>query len=209
MTTKTYPLASVTVNNTTIPQVTYKGQPVLTMKAIAALHDVSLSNIKSNHANNRRYFKEGVDFFKLTAAEAKMAGFPHPSECQSEFATKSLFTYGGPGIVLFTKSGYLKLTKSLTDAKAWAVHQTLSDSYFQLEEIKTVLKETGGVYVAPEAVDDDNTLLFAKALKAADIMLAKRDAQIAEMHYLKFWDIVPTSGHKLWVQGHGCFARFK
>lgn len=151
------------------------------MKAIAALHGVSLSNIKNNHANNRRHFKEGIDFFKLTAAEAKLAGFPHPSECQSEIATKTLFTYGGPGIVLFTKSGYLMLVKSLTDDRAWQVQRTLVDCYFQLEEIKTVLKETGGVYVAPEAVDDDNTLLFAKALKAADIMLAKRDAQIAEL----------------------------
>lgn len=79
-------------------------------------------------------------------------------------------------MVLFTKAGYLKLTKSMTDAKAWAVHQTLIDCYFQHEEIKQVLKETGGVYVASEAADDDHALLFAKALKAADLMLAKRDA---------------------------------
>lgn len=79
-------------------------------------------------------------------------------------------------MILFTKSGYLMFTKSLQDDKAWEVMRVLVDSYFQHEEIKQVLKETGGVYVAPEAADDDHALLFAKALKAADLMLAKRDA---------------------------------
>jgi len=124
---------------------------VLTSAAIAAVHDVPTINIRKNFNNNRHRFNEGVDFLKLTAAEAKAQGFQAPASSECKSFTQAMFTYSGTGLLLFTKSGYLKLTKSMTDAKAWAVHQTLINSYFQLEEIKTVLKETGGVYVAPEA----------------------------------------------------------
>lgn len=135
---------------------------MLASVAIAQLHDVPVANIRVNFTYNKQHFVEGSDYFKLTYAEWM----------KQDILISPLFMANrSQGIVLFTKAGNLKLTKSLTDAKAWAVHQTLSDCYLQLEEIKTVLKETGSVYVAPEAVDDDNTLLLAKALKAADIML--------------------------------------
>lgn len=131
---------------------------MLTVKAIAAFHERPVIAIRQNCLNNRQYFKEGVDFFNISASEAKEAGFLHPSQVESKFSTQALFTYGGPGVMLFTKSGYLMLVKTMTDPKAWQVQRTLVDCYFQLEEIKTVLEETGGVDVAPEAVDDDNTL---------------------------------------------------
>jgi len=172
------PLASVTVNNTTIPQVTYKGQPVLSSAAVAEVHGISKATVDSSFHRNRYMYEEGEDYFKVPFAEWKKLR----NEDSPLFRGST-----GHGILLFTKRGYLMLVKSLNDKVSWQAQRTLVDSYFELQEVKTVLKETGGVYVAPEAVDDDNTLLFAKALKAADIMLAKRDAQIAEMHTKMHW----------------------
>lgn len=180
----TTPLVSVAVNNTTIPQVIYKGQPVLTASAIAAVHGIQPINIRSNFNNNRKYFTEGVDYFPLTAVEAMRADFRHISKASHPYVKNfnlTHFLYSGHGIVLFTKSGYLKLTKSMTDAKAWAVHQTLINTYFQHEEVQAVLKETGGVYVSEEAMFDDDDLLIAKALKAASLKIERYEARLSEM----------------------------
>ena len=60
-----------------LPQVTYKGQPVLTIRAVAEALGCSSKNIADNFANNRAEFDQGADYFHLNANEARSMGFPY------------------------------------------------------------------------------------------------------------------------------------
>jgi DNA-binding XRE family transcriptional regulator len=107
---------SITINGQTLPVLSYEGQRVVTYKDVATVHQVEEKTIRNNFANNRKHFKEGIDFFLLRGKKA----------CQN-IGRASYVTQ----INVFTESGYLMLAKSLTDDLSWQVQRELVNNYFK------------------------------------------------------------------------------
>ncbi|MCG8992730.1 ORF6N domain-containing protein [Laribacter hongkongensis] len=166
-----------------LPQVTYKGQPVLTIRAVADALGCSSKNITDNFANNRAEFDQGADCFHLSANEARSMGFPYVaktgrprlltsetivsvlkdhegnvsatartlgvsrqtvmrardgvSAVDPKISGPFLFSYSSAGIVLYTRRGLAKLSKSVGTPEAWAMMDTFIDAYFTLEGFAT------------------------------------------------------------------------
>ncbi|MCG9027204.1 ORF6N domain-containing protein [Laribacter hongkongensis] len=160
-----------------LPQVTYKGQPVLTARAIAvALGCASPQYINTNFRRNLDKFSEGMDYFRLTPTEAQGLGFPYPrgvKVSKHQIDGLTLFTYSGRGLVLFTRRGLAKLSKSIGTPEAWAMMDTFIDAYFTLEGIAT-----GPLSTREEAAQKAHEVVAkgASLLPGIDLQLAGKNA---------------------------------
>ncbi|WP_160796226.1 ORF6N domain-containing protein [Craterilacuibacter sinensis] len=126
------------MNSVTLPQVTYKGQPVLTTRALAELLGCKPHAVTVNFGRNQHKFMQGIDFIKINAVEARAAGLPHTTaKLVSQIETLELFRYSSQGVVLFTRRGLAKLSKSVGTPQAWAMMDTFIDAYFTLEGLAT------------------------------------------------------------------------
>ncbi|MCG9107001.1 ORF6N domain-containing protein [Laribacter hongkongensis] len=161
-------------NGLEIPQVLYKGQPVLTARAIAEALGCSLGAVHTNFSANRAHYSEGEDYFKLSVAEAKALGLPSPKvKSDSGILSLKFFKYGGSGIVLFTRRGLAKLSKSVGTPEAWAMMDTFIDAYFTLEGIAT-----GSLSTREEAAQKAHEVVAkgASLLPGIDLQLAGKNA---------------------------------
>lgn len=160
-------LKTITVNAVTLPQVTYKGQPVLTTRALAELLGCKPHAVTVNFSRNQHKFVQGLDFIKINAVEARAAGLPHTTaKLVSQIETLELFRYSSQGVVLFTRRGLAKLSKSVGTPQAWAMMDTFIDAYFTLEGLATgSLSVHEGAAKAQEVVKRGQGLFAGIALQ--------------------------------------------
>lgn len=169
-TISTRPAAVIPMGNgLELPQVTYKGQAVLTSKAIAAVLGSDRRDISRNFERKRSMYEEGVDYFLLTSKEAKALGFPHPSQkLGRQIVALDFFRYSGTGMVLFTRRGLAKLSKSVGTPQAWAMMDTFVDAYFTLEGLANgTLSNLEAAAKAREVVSTGSMLLDGMLLGRA------------------------------------------
>jgi phage antirepressor YoqD-like protein len=138
----------VTVGGTEIRKIEYRGQQVVTYGMIDQVHGRPDGTAKRNFDENRERFVVGEDFFDLTRDEIR-TNLP-----------EGLFSKFAPKAHLITRRGYLKITKSLNDDKAWEVFDEMIERYFAATNV-----------VAPEFQIPQT---FAEALRLA----AKQSEQI-------------------------------
>ena len=120
-------IMNVNGNNLSIKE--YEGQRVVTLWDIARLHGKDVKGIKNNFDRNIKYMVKNEDYFLV--------------EKQSDFArtlstTKDIDYHvinAIKDIPIFTESGYLMMTKPMTDDLSWKVQKVLVKSYFKLKEI--------------------------------------------------------------------------
>lgn len=105
----------VKVNSQDVTVKEFKGQRVVTLKDIDAVHERSDGTARRNFNTNRKHLIKGEDYFVRNSSEA-----------QKEFGITA-----PNGLVLLTESGYLMLVKSFTDDLAWTVQRQLVRNYFQ------------------------------------------------------------------------------
>lgn len=105
----------VTINHTELPVKEYKGQRVVTLKEIDAVHERPEGTARKRFNDNKKHFIEETDYFVRNSDEAaKEFGIIAPN-----------------GLTLITESGYLMLVKSFTDDLAWTVQRQLVNTYFR------------------------------------------------------------------------------
>ena len=93
-------------NGLGIPQVTYKGQPVLTARAIAEVLGCDVKAVQDNYRNNRRHFYAGKHIHILNVTEAKAMGLSHvAAKIDLKISGLNFFRYSGSGVALFTREG--------------------------------------------------------------------------------------------------------
>ena len=116
----------VKINNQELQIKELNGHRVVTFKEIDRVHERVEGTARRNFNENKfnkdgsERFIEGVDYFVRNSYEAKME-----------------FNIIAPsGLTLITESGYLMLTKSLTDDLAWTVQRKLVNNYFRVTEQK-------------------------------------------------------------------------
>ena len=108
----------VTINQVQIEQLTYRGESVVTLAQIARVHAVSEKTVESSFQRHRDRFTEGKHFYRIDFTEAS-------SLLLSEGANSN-------GLTVFTRKGYLLLTKPMRDTKAWEVQEQMVDEYFTM-----------------------------------------------------------------------------
>ncbi|MCG9115790.1 ORF6N domain-containing protein [Laribacter hongkongensis] len=157
-----------------LPQVTYKGQPVLTVKAIAEALGTDLDNIQKNYSRNRRRFKAGQHVHLITAHEAKALGFLSvSSKSNGQIVGLNFFRYAGKGMTLFTREGVALLATTVGTDEAWVMRQTFIDAYFTLEGIAT-----GSLSTREEAAQKAHEVVAkgTSLLPGIDLQLAGKNA---------------------------------
>lgn len=108
----------VCINQQPLEVKEYKGQKVLTLSDIDAVHKRPDGTARKRFNDNKKHFIENVDYFKVK-----------PSDFQ--LSEKRTFSITSPrGATLVTESGYLMLVKSFTDELAWDVQRQLVNCYF-------------------------------------------------------------------------------
>jgi len=116
----------IKVGNVEVKAKEYRGQRVVTVWDIAEVHNKRVSKINELFKYNRSKFTTDIDYFSMTPKEF--------SESFSGFQSK--IPNNVKEIILFTESGYLKLTKPFTDDLSWKVQGMLIDVYFKAKEME-------------------------------------------------------------------------
>jgi len=115
-----------TVTVESLPVIAYKGQPVITSKALAALYGVEPVNIRKNLSKNKDRFFLGKHFFKVSSRELRGI-----NACVTESNADG---FGVPdktrGLTLWTARGAARHAKMLHTDAAWEVFEKLEDCYF-------------------------------------------------------------------------------
>lgn len=110
----------VQIGDVDLEQVFYKGQPVATFAQIDQAHKRPEGTAKRNFYENHDRFAEGSDFALV------------PASLRDEFRTFGI-EVPNRGLMVITRRGYLKLTKSLGDDLAWSVFDDMIERYFAAE----------------------------------------------------------------------------
>ncbi|WP_330508113.1 ORF6N domain-containing protein [Pseudomonas putida] len=112
-------MSLVTIHNTQLPVVEYRGQRVASTQMIDQVHERPDGTTRRNFNENRGRFVEGEDYFKVSAEEIRTHKImPISNRAHEDFT-------------LFTEQGYLMIVKSLTDDLAWTVQRQLVSNYFR------------------------------------------------------------------------------
>jgi hypothetical protein len=157
----------LTINDTTLPVVEYRGERVITLAMIDKVHQRPEGTARRNFNEHRARFVEGEDFVELTA---------------NEIRTQSLsiaFPARTPKGILLTESGYLMLVKPFTDDLAWDVQRKLVKSYFvkaPTPEQPDVLATLPAEHRALVAIMIDNVSIKVKQAEQDAIQSAQADS---------------------------------
>jgi len=113
--------AIVTIAGTDLTKIEYRGQQVVTLAMIDKVHGRVDGTAGRTFRENRSRFVEGDDFIEVDQPdEIRRLGFTRPQG-------------GTPALVLLiTRRGYLKITKSLNDDRAWEVFDEMVERYFAI-----------------------------------------------------------------------------
>lgn len=120
-------MSQITIHNTELPIVEYRGQRVVTLAMVDAVHRRPENTARRNFNENKDRFIDGEDFFKTTPSELRQ----HFVRASCEIPCNKLVPIQGRGVTLLTEQGYLMLCKSLTDDLAWDVQRQLVNRYFR------------------------------------------------------------------------------
>jgi len=111
-------MSLVTIHNTQLPVVEYRGQRVVTLAMIDQVHERPDDTAGRNFREHRDRFIVGSDYYVIARSEnseIRGLGFDVPNR----------------GLIALTEQGYLMLVKSLTDDLAWTVQRQLVSNYFR------------------------------------------------------------------------------
>lgn len=112
----------VKVNNVELNPIVWNGERVITCTDIDRVHNRASGTASRNFIKNRHRLVIEKDYYKLSSNEIR--------------GLKPNNDYNFPrGAIVFTKSGYLMIVKSLNDDRAWEVQRQLVNAYFTLEKV--------------------------------------------------------------------------
>lgn len=108
----------VTINNVDLPVLDYKGQRVVTLSQVDAVHDRVDGTSRRTFNDHKHRLVEGEDYFVCDTYEARELGFTAPN-----------------GMTLITESGYTMLVKPFNDNLAWQVQRQVVTGYFAAQRL--------------------------------------------------------------------------
>lgn len=114
-------LPHVSIAGTDVEKIEYQGQPVVTFAMIDKVHQRVEGTARRTFNENRERFISGEDFIELTSDEIRT------------MSSEGVFAPRTARANVITRRGYLKITKSLNDDRAWEVFDEMVERYFSVE----------------------------------------------------------------------------
>jgi hypothetical protein len=108
----------ITIHNTQLPIVEYRGQRVVTLAMIDQVHERPDGTAKRNFGEHKARLIDGEDYHSVSASQ------------RDEFRSFEI-DIPNRGLTVLTEQGYLMIVKSLTDDLAWTVQRQLVTNYFR------------------------------------------------------------------------------
>ncbi|WP_339885241.1 ORF6N domain-containing protein [Vreelandella maris] len=105
-----------------VPELSYRGKPVVTTSVLAALYGTEAKYIQNNYKRNEARFEEGKHYFKVTGNELK--------ELKKQPSLRGLVSKMVSHLLLYTERGAARHAKMLETDAAWDVFEALEDNYF-------------------------------------------------------------------------------
>lgn len=134
---------AIQVNEQEILIKDYNGQRVVTLWNIANLHNTTVKHMRMTFERTKKHMIENEDYFLVEKEDNFVVTI-----CDQEKLNKNAINRS-KDIPIFTESGYLMITKSLTDDLSWKVQRQLVNCYFKVRE---VVKEAVENEIKPELV---------------------------------------------------------
>jgi hypothetical protein len=141
----------VSINGRDLVIKEYNGQRVLTIWDIARLHNTSTTHIRNTFDRNIKRLTKDEDYFIVE----KQSEFAHTFCMSKEIDHHAL--NAAKNIPIFTEAGYLMITKPLADDLSWFIQKQLVKTYFQMQEVKEVIKNQ----LSPESAIEHSQFLIS------------------------------------------------
>lgn len=147
---------TITIHQTQMPIVEYRGQRVVTFAIIDQVHERPEGTAKRNFSDNRDRFRAGEDYFLIPKSESdgfRTFGIEVPNR----------------GLTVLTEQGYLMVVKSLTDDLAWTVQRQLVNSYFRPQQFTVPQTRAEAMRLAADLEEQNEVLALENQQQAKKI----------------------------------------
>lgn len=148
--------AVITIHNTQLPIVEYRGQRVVTLTMIDQVHQRVDGTAARNFRENRQRFIDGADYSLLAKSQnLEIQGL------DAEIPNR--------GLIVLTEQGYLMIVKSLTDDLAWDVQRQLVNRYFRPQQFPIPQTRAEAMRLAADLEEQNELLAIENQQQAAKI----------------------------------------
>ncbi|MEE1918462.1 ORF6N domain-containing protein [Pseudomonas asiatica] len=146
----------ITIHNTQMPVVEYRGQRVVTLAMIDQVHERPDDTAGRNFREHRDRLIVGSDYYVIARSEnseIRGLGFDVPNR----------------GLIVLTEQGYLMLVKSLTDDLAWTVQRQLVSNYFRPQAFPVPRTRADALRLAADLEEQNEMLVLENQQQAKKI----------------------------------------
>ena len=147
---------TITIHQTELPVVEFRGNRVVTLAMIDQVHERPEGTAKRNFNEHRARLIDGEDFHLITAGQ------------KDEFRSFAV-DLPNRGLIVLTEQGYLMLVKSLTDDLAWTVQRQLVSSYFRPQPFTVPQTRAEAMRLAADLEEQNEVLLLENKQQADTI----------------------------------------
>lgn len=109
-----------------LPQLAYKGVPVVTTETLAMAYEVEAHQLRQNFKNNKERFVEGKHFYLIEGDELKAFSL-QVENFYSQISAKTRH------LTLWTERGAARHAKMLNSDKAWEVFELMEETFFNVK----------------------------------------------------------------------------
>ena len=148
--------AVITIHNTQLPIVEYRGQRVVTLAMIDQVHERPDDTAGRNFREHRDRLIDGADYFVLSRSQnSEIRGL------EQDLPNR--------GLIVLTEQGYLMLVKSLTDDLAWTVQRQLVSNYFRPQPFPVPQTRAEAMRLAADLEEQNEVLALENQQQALKI----------------------------------------
>ena len=148
---------TITIHQTQLPIVEYRGQRVVTLAMIDQVHERPEGTAGRNFREHRDRLIEEADYFRVCVDEIR------------RHKTIEISAKAREDITFLTEQGYLMLVKSLTDDLAWTVQRQLVNSYFRPQPFTVPQTRAEAMRLAADLEEQNEVLLLENKQQADTI----------------------------------------
>ena len=147
---------TITIHQTQLPIVEYRGQRVVTLAMIDQVHERPDDTAGRNFREHRDRLIDGADYFVLSRSQnSEIRGL------EQDVPNR--------GLIVLTEQGYLMLVKSLTDDLAWTVQRQLVSSYFRPQQFVVPQTRAEAMRLAADLEEQNEVLALENQQQAKKI----------------------------------------
>lgn len=138
-----------------LPQLAYKGIPVVTTETLAQAYEVDAVSIRKNFSCNKERFSEGKHYFSITGLELRTFRLS-VTESNSQISPKVRT------LTLWTERGAARHAKMLNSDKAWDMFELLEETFFRVAKTESVENLDKLPFLSPSARAELKGIVDAK-----------------------------------------------